>query len=159
MVACDETPNSPQNDWFPALSNDECTLLFASDRPGGEGGLDLWMCQRSNATAAWSNPKNLGPTINTPQNDQMPRLAADGLTLLCVRVGAGQDIVMHTRATPKGPWSKAIHLDSKINSTAPDWTPFLSADFRTLLLSSQRPGGHGFRDLWVSRRVKRQTNE
>lgn len=64
----------------PSVSADGRTLLFASNRKGGRGGIDIWRCHRL-ANGDWSRAENLGSTVNTEGNEKMPFLAADGHTL------------------------------------------------------------------------------
>ncbi len=64
----------------PTVSPDGRTLLFASNRKGGHGGIDIWRCHRL-PNGDWSRAENLGDNINTEGNDKMPFLAADGHTL------------------------------------------------------------------------------
>jgi hypothetical protein len=65
--------NTTYWDSQPAISSDGKTLIFTSDRPGGLGGVDLWKSTRINDTT-WTEPENLGPTINTPANEYSPYL-------------------------------------------------------------------------------------
>lgn len=55
----------------PCISKDGKLLFFASDRPGGQGGMDIWMCEIDRKGIA-SNPINLGPNINTPEDEISP---------------------------------------------------------------------------------------
>lgn len=73
--------NDP-NTWEsqPTVSADGHTLIYASNRKGGQGGTDLWLCRRL-PNGDWGRPENLGSHINTPGNEKMPFLAADGHTL------------------------------------------------------------------------------
>ena len=64
----------------PSVSADGSTLLFASNRKGGHGGIDIWRCHRL-SNGDWSRAENLGSTVNTEGNEKMPFLAADGHTL------------------------------------------------------------------------------
>ena len=64
----------------PTVSPDGRTLLFASNRKGGHGGIDIWRCHRL-PNGDWSRAENLGNTVNTEGNEKMPFLAADGHTL------------------------------------------------------------------------------
>lgn len=52
-------------------------LLFVSDRPGGCGGTDLYVCYRNN-DETWSAPRNLGPELNTSGDDDVPTISPDG---------------------------------------------------------------------------------
>ncbi len=60
----------------PALSPDGSKFYFTSDMPGSIGGMDLWVCTRNGD--GWSNPKNLGPSVNTKGNEIFPTVDADG---------------------------------------------------------------------------------
>jgi len=59
------------------ISDDENKLFFASDQPGGYGGIDLYLCQKL-PNGNWSSPYNLGPTINTSSDEDFPNLSPDG---------------------------------------------------------------------------------
>jgi len=58
--------NSSEDEVYPILSKDALTLVFASRREGGEGGMDLWMSKRASRLVDWEPATNLGPTVNTP---------------------------------------------------------------------------------------------
>lgn len=70
----------------PSVSADGHWLFFASNRPGGQGGSDLWRCYRL-PNGDWSRPHNLGPHVNTAGNEKFPFLHADGHTLYFVSDG------------------------------------------------------------------------
>src|SRR5262245_26589540 len=70
--------NSAASDQHPALSKDGLSLYFTSDRPGGFGGLDLWVSQRESEEAPWGAPVNLGPTVNSGATDMAPAFSPDG---------------------------------------------------------------------------------
>jgi serine/threonine protein kinase len=74
--------NSSWHEGAPALSADGLTLLFDSDRRGGMGRSDLWMCTRSSTSEPFGTPVNLGPGVNTAGFDGSPFLSPDGRTLL-----------------------------------------------------------------------------
>lgn len=72
--------NTAANDIDPTLAADGKTLYFASDRPGGLGGLDLYVTRRLDESwQRWSPPRNLGPDINTPRDDVTITMDATGL--------------------------------------------------------------------------------
>ncbi|WP_167856431.1 TolB-like translocation protein [Hymenobacter metallicola] len=71
--------NTAGSDGNPFISADNHVLLFLSDRPGGYGGTDLYVCYRQGK--GWSQPYNLGPKVNTAGSDFCPALSADGRTL------------------------------------------------------------------------------
>jgi outer membrane protein OmpA-like peptidoglycan-associated protein len=71
-----------ENSWEsqPSLSANGDQLIYSSNREGGYGGLDLWMVRRL-PNGNWSSPENLGPRINTAEDEKTPFLHADGQTL------------------------------------------------------------------------------
>jgi len=73
--------NTTSWEGFPCLSADQRVLLFYSDRPGGYGGMDIYMAMRPTVSDAWGPAVNLGPMINTRNYDIAPSLSADGCTL------------------------------------------------------------------------------
>lgn len=115
---------------------------------------------QSSLTAAydptWSAPVNLGPPVSSASNDQGPFISRDGLSLYFVsnRAGGlgGQDIYVSHRATVVDPWGPPQNLDAPINTTSNDASPTLSTDGHLLYFHSNRTGGFGLNDLYVSRR-------
>ncbi|MCB0636552.1 MAG: PD40 domain-containing protein, partial [Lewinella sp.] len=91
--------NTPASEVNPVLAADGRTLYFASNRRGGQGGYDLWMSRRlGDSWSNWSDPINLGPEINSSQDDLYLTLAAAGETILTapVREDGQRDLVSHT---------------------------------------------------------------
>ncbi|MCH8921873.1 MAG: PD40 domain-containing protein [Planctomycetes bacterium] len=71
--------NTDANEIGPELVADGSRLFFYSDRPGGEGGFDIYVSDRTND--GWSPPRNLGPSVNTPADDIDPAISPDGSRL------------------------------------------------------------------------------
>ena len=71
------TINSKYNDDRPAISRDNLSLYFSSDRPG-IGGFDIWVSHRASVDDPWGVPENLGPTINTAGLEESPALSPNG---------------------------------------------------------------------------------
>lgn len=69
------------NDQSPAISRDGLELIFPSDRTGTIGQLDLWRSTRASLNDRWSEPENLGATINSAFIEAAPELSFDGTTL------------------------------------------------------------------------------
>jgi hypothetical protein len=61
--------NSDYNDARPSIRRDGRELVFDSDRPGGEGGFDLWSASRNKIADSWSDPVNLGSIINSSADE------------------------------------------------------------------------------------------
>src|SRR2546425_850338 len=70
--------NSSADDNRPAISKDGLSLYITSGRPGGFGGLDIWVSNRASLDDPWGPPQNLGPTVNSSSNDAAPTLSPDG---------------------------------------------------------------------------------
>lgn len=74
--------NSPYRENTPFISQDKRRLYFASNRPGGYGGMDIYYCERLDYTYAnWSEPKLLGPPINSSHDDSHPYICMDENTI------------------------------------------------------------------------------
>lgn len=105
------TINSAEHDGEPALSDDGLTLVYTSHRVGGRGSSDLWITRRASVDAPWSEPKNLGPGINTLENEQRPSLTGDGLTLVFSRGGDMPGLAVSRRGSTTEPFVDAALLD------------------------------------------------
>lgn len=109
------------------------------------------------ATAAWSDPVNLGPVINSSSADANASLSHDAHTIYFAStrpdgVGAN-DIWMSHRQCLVCPWETPVNLGAPVNSDAADAGPTTSDDGRLLFFFSLRPGGFGNADIYVSHRV------
>lgn len=82
--------NTEAAEYDPFITPDESTLIFASTRPGGLGNSDLWLSFRG-ADGSWSEPRSLGPPINTPHLEYTPILSPDGKYLFFTSGRAGAD--------------------------------------------------------------------
>ena len=80
--------SSPVNSIYgaghPCIAPDESYMIFSSDRPGGSGLVDLYISYKK-ADNSWTNPKNLGPKINSADRDGQPTMSPDGKYLFFVR--------------------------------------------------------------------------
>jgi len=152
--------NSTEDDAGPALSADSITLVFHSQRSGGQGGWDLWECRRSSRSAPWGPAKNLGATVNSSTDDVSPNLSDDGKTLVfgSMRPGGlgGFDFWMAMRKSTADRWGKPVHMGPSLNSAHEDYGPAFLDGGRTLVFHSNRPGGAGSSDLWESRRTGKE---
>ena len=75
------TVNTASYDQRPILAGDGLLLFFESNRRGGFGSLDLYLMRRATVADSWSEPVNLGPTVNSPAFDEHGFLSPDGSTL------------------------------------------------------------------------------
>lgn len=118
----------------PTVSADGNTIYFASDRPGGIGGIDLYYTMRDPKTGVWGVPKNAGPKINTPGDEKTPFIHSDSETLYFSSNGwfgfGGYDIFF-IRKNEKGEWLDAENIGYPINTEADDTGFFVSTDSKT----------------------------
>ncbi len=131
-----------------AMSLDGNTVIFASERPGGLGGIDLY--QITKVGEEWSKPINLGGNINTPYDDNSPFLHDDG-TLYFASKGhntMGEYDIFY--AAPEGSgFAKAVNLGFPTNSVSNDLHYFLSKDKSKAYYTSYRAGCTGYSDIFL----------
>jgi Tol biopolymer transport system component len=103
----------------------------------------------------WSEPVNLGAVVNSSSNDQGPAISKDGLSLYFSSGRPGgsgmSDIWVSQRVSLDAPWDMPINL-AVVNTAADDSIPALSRDEHRLFFNSNRSGGSGDTDIWVSYR-------
>ena len=143
----------------PCISADGLSLYFDSDRPGGSGGVDIWVATRTTVSDPWANPVNLGPSVNSWAFEMGASVSADGLELYFGSDRSGGsgdwDLWVTKRAATSDPWGTAINIGPTINSSNFDGHPCISPDGLTLFITSTRPGGQGDLDIWMTRRATR----
>jgi outer membrane protein OmpA-like peptidoglycan-associated protein len=144
-------PVNEDETWWnstPAFSPDGAELYFASNRPGGFGGIDLYKATRL-ANSDFGNPVNLGPTINTPGNEMFPRMTADGKFFFSSdgHPGYGKLDLFVAESDDSG---KQIvkNLGENINSKDDDFGIFFTEYPKAGFLSSNREGGVGDDDIY-----------
>lgn len=107
----------------PTVSADGNTIIFASDRPGGYGKIDLWRIDRDPVTRQWKTPINMGPKINTSGSEKCPFLHSDSETLYFSSDGhfgfGGMDI-FYSRKDEKGNWKEPENIGYPINTEGDD---------------------------------------
>ncbi|MDX9750792.1 MAG: OmpA family protein, partial [Flavobacteriales bacterium] len=133
----------------PALSADGGRLYFVSDMPGGYGGTDIYVVGRQGE--GWGEPENLGPMINTEQNESFPFIAADG-TLYFSSNGhpgmGGLDIYAAMPARTGG-FSSPINVGAPVNGPSDDFAFIIDPTGSRGYFSSSRPDGMGSDDLYA----------
>jgi hypothetical protein len=133
----------------PSISPDGRRLYFASNRPGGFGGMDLYVATLIDNK--WSEPVNLGPKINTQKDEVFPFIHADGKVYYSsngkARNIGGLDIYF-TAKTDTG-WLVPHLLPEPINSRSDDFGLIMSADKRFGYFSSNRASGKGDDDIYL----------
>lgn len=168
--------NTQNAEYNPIISPDGRYIVFQSDRPGGEGGMDLWLSENKNykdrtGEPIWTEPVNFRE-LNTPSyeggfsllfdKDNVPSeiyfssYSANTKNNASVDTRSTKDgydglNIYYTKRNRNGKWSLPLHLNV-VNSNFDDRMPAISPDGKTLLFSSNRPGGYGKYDLWMSKR-------
>lgn len=157
--------NSAAAEQGPAISKDGLSLYFVcGDCPGGHGGVDIWVSERSSVDQPWGQPRNLGPSINTPFNDGSPALSTDGHRLFfdSNRPGGfgGFDLYIARRTDKRDNlgWGAAVNLGPAFNTNAneqgAEYFPGGNdgdTDGATLYFTSNRAGGPGNEDIYTVR--------
>ena len=135
----------------PTMSSDGKVMIFASDRPGGQGGMDLWASRLTNGE--WSAPVNLGARVNTPGNEVFPYLDRDQkLYFSSNGHHAGNDLdIFRAKRTGGGAtdWDLVRVMPEPINSDADDFAFVRRGNSDTGYFSSNRSGGVGNDDIYA----------
>ncbi|RYE51576.1 MAG: hypothetical protein EOP48_18025, partial [Sphingobacteriales bacterium] len=142
--------NSVYWDSQPSISPDGSTLYFVSNRPGGIGGYDIWQSMLK-SDGYWTEPKNLGPEINTPYDEQTPFIHSDGKTLYFSSDGwpgmGGKDIYI-SRVNEKGEWRRPENMGYPINTFNEETGLIVTPDGMQGMFSSNLKGGFGDMDIY-----------
>lgn len=138
-------------DWEsqPSLSPDKKDLYFASRRPGGFGGSDLYVSHLG-ANGRWTEPENLGPGINTAGDEQSPFIHADNQTLYFASNGLPGygDADLFVTRKENGKWGQPENLGYPINTLDREGTLFIAADGKTAYYASDRSDSKGGLDIY-----------
>lgn len=144
-------PVNEDETWWnstPAFSPDGSELYFASNRPGGFGGIDIWKATRL-ANSDFGNAVNLGPTVNTPGNEMFPRMTADGKFFFASDGHPGYGKLDIFVAENDASGTQVIrNLGQNINSKDDDFGIFFTEYPKAGFLSSNRKDGVGDDDIY-----------
>jgi hypothetical protein len=151
------TINSEYADYVPLISPDENTLYFTSRREGSTGNLkdaygnyyeDVYVSTRTE-DGKWSEPKNIGPPINTNTHDACVALSFDGNQMIIYRTAADLltgDLYL-TRMDFNG-WSEPVKFGTEINTPYVETSACFSTDTSVIFFSSNKIGGFGGKDIY-----------
>ena len=125
----------------PMLSPDGTTLYFASDRPGGRGGMDLWSISRNGDTWVFP-PVNLGPNVNSVGDDIFPNLKGNDTLFFAsdAQITLGGLDILYSVRQDDGSWGTPVHLDYPLNSQSDDFSIVFNEDGKSGFMSSDRFG-------------------
>ena len=135
----------------PTLSTDGQRLYFSSDRPGGFGGMDIYVSQKLGNK--WGEPVNLGPTVNTAGNEIFPFISQKDKLFFASNghkgIG-GLDIfvVEKSNNTDENSWADRKNVGKPINSKKDDFGFYIDVEENMGYVSSGRSGGNGGDDIY-----------
>ncbi|MFM9945696.1 MAG: hypothetical protein ACKVQB_10740, partial [Bacteroidia bacterium] len=139
---CDDKSNYGH----PSLSADGEKLYFASDMPGGQGDTnthDIYFASYVKRGKTWGSPVNLGPTINTKENEVFPYIFSDGTLYFSSdgHAGMGALDIFYSKGSGMD-WEKPVNMKTPINSCGDDFGIILEDTKEKGYFSSNRsPGG------------------
>jgi hypothetical protein len=140
--------NTASLDGCPFISTDGKMFFMASNRPGGLGGIDIWVATRESVDDPWGEPVNVGAPVNSSSNDFCPTLARDGHTFYFVSNrpgGCGGDDIYVTRRRDDNGFDEPENLGCQVNSAGNEASPFPLPESSlgpVLYFSSNQVGGY-----------------
>ncbi len=152
--------NTNFNEYWPSLTADEKTLLYTIELPAKEtdvfgnikGQEDLYISNKE-ANGEWSKPYPISPNINTNKNEGSQALSVDNRLLFftsCNRTDVIGHCDLYFTERDSSGWQVPVNAGRPINSNAWDSQPCIASDGMTLYFVSNRPGGKGGMDIWMS---------
>ena len=151
--------NSAVGDFTPALSRDEHWLFFASNRPGSIGARDLYAAYREHTDddTGWGSAFNLGPDVNSSLDEfgvayfEGDEGASPQLIFSSTRGGAGNFDIYVSQRNPDGSFTAPVLVTALATDHA-EIAPAIRHDGLEMLFASNRAGGTGGYDVWVTTR-------
>lgn len=132
------------------VSHDGNIMVFASERPGGYGGRDLYI-MRKNADGTWAEPTNMGPQINTKYDEDAPFISVGNNQLYFASNGEmsmGEFDILMSEIQADGTWSTPKNLGFPFNSTNDDLYYTTTVDGLRGYITSYRADGLGEKDIY-----------
>ena len=143
--------NTASNDGCPILNPYDDSLYMASNRPGGQGGLDIWIAPRSGD--GWGTPVNAGPAVNTAADEFCPTPARGNRFFFVRRLGPTNTDIFVVKHGPNGfgtPEQLETGADA-INSPWEEWSPsWFEAGGRQFLYFASTRRGHPAQEVYYS---------
>jgi outer membrane protein OmpA-like peptidoglycan-associated protein/Tfp pilus assembly protein PilF len=142
--------NQFQNQYFPSLTADNQFLLYtvrnATQMLDEE---NLFFSRLKNGT--WETPQQISGRINTKENEGTASISGDGKTMVYTHCFPENGCDLYMTTLVGNDWTQPTNLGNKVNTSGFESQPSLSADGRTLYFASDRRGGLGAEDIWVTK--------
>lgn len=153
--ALSEILNAFPLQYFPVLTADENTIIYTAREGISFHDDENIVISNKDEDGNWQQPISISPNINSQFNEGTCTISADGRTLIFTNCEGRQsygscDLYISYRNGDE--WSVPKNLGKNINSRSWDSQPALSADGRKLFFVSNRGGGKGKRDIWMSQK-------
>ena len=159
--------NTKYSEYVPVISSDESMLIFTYRGIRSKGGLmdeklkpdvdgdyyeDIFISQK--VGNEWLIPESIGDNINTKGHDASIALSADGQKLFIFRSTPKDHGDIYMSMLDGEVWSTPERLGPTINTKYWEGSVSISSDEKTLYFASERPGGYGKRDIWMSNKLE-----
>jgi outer membrane protein OmpA-like peptidoglycan-associated protein len=154
-IRLDETVNTKDDEYWPSLSADEKILIFTRLVGSDERKFmqeDFFISTRQDTM--WLEARNVGKPLNTNDNEGAQSISADGKFMVytvCNRKGVYGRCDLYFSKRKGNAWTEPENLGPVVNSKSKETQPGITADGREIYFSSDRPGGKGGMDIWVTR--------
>ncbi len=153
--------NSEYSEYWPSLSVDEKILMFTVMLPGGSASGEAFYLHEDffysiRSEGSWRPRVNAGAPLNSPDNEGAQSMTADGTTLwftACNRRDGQGMCDLYISKLENGQWSVPKNPGAPLNTRYSEKHPAVSADGRRLYFTSNRPGGSGSYDIWMSEKT------
>lgn len=135
----------------PAMGPNDEYMVFVSNVFGGQGGRDLWIMKYDKASESWGSPENLGPQVNTGDDERFPYIREDGTLYFASNghQGLGGLDIFKAEMTGDMEWGNVENLGYPINSGADDYGIVFEGENNQGLFTSSRAGGKGLDDIYT----------
>jgi outer membrane protein OmpA-like peptidoglycan-associated protein/tetratricopeptide (TPR) repeat protein len=148
--------------WEPSatITEDGKTLYFASDKPGGKGGTDIYY-SRKLSDGNWDKPVSIGNVINTEYDEDCPFIHPDGKTLYFSSKGhntmGGFDIFISKYDVDTKAWGKPENFGYPISTAHDDLHFVISTNAKRIYFSTIKEGGYGNKDIYYANISKKES--
>ncbi|MCP4727999.1 MAG: hypothetical protein GY863_23370 [bacterium] len=141
---------SDYNDMGPRFSHDGKKVFFGSKRPiGDRADFNIWMAEKNGDK--WSEPVEIGSTVNTIYNEANPSIASNGNLYFQYFESGGLKSDLYFSPYENGKYGKPVKLPAEINTVEyNEGGPFIAPDESYIMFHSGRTGGYGSMDLYIS---------